>query len=484
MRHPAFRPAMAATLALGTILSGLPAVAQDVTAMPDGVSHFTLSNGLEAVVIEDDRAPVVVQMVWYRIGAADEQPGKSGIAHYLEHLMFKGTDTLAPGELSKTVTANGGSDNAFTSWDFTAYFQRIASDRLPLVMRMEADRMANLTISDEDWQAERQVVLEERAQRVDSDPTALFMEELNAVVYDNHPYGRPIIGWRDEIEALTRDDAIAWYDAHYAPNEAVLVIAGDVSADEARALAEEHYGAIPAKGEAEPRIRPQEPPKRTARRLEMSDPRVAQPRMIRSVLAQERDPGAQQDAAALTVLAALLGGSAQTSVLAQDLMLPGTALWAGASYDGLSLDRTEFMLSMIPAQGTPPEKAEAALDAALAGFLADGPDPDALERVKTRIRAQEIYARDSAHGRAYRYGQGLSTGLTVQDVNDWPAILDAVTVEDVMAAARDVLQAPAVTGWLLPAEAAPETAAAPAVEEPAPAAPTVDEAPTSPEVQG
>ena len=470
MRHPASRSALAVALALGTSLTGLPALAQDNAApMPDGVTHFTLPNGLEAVVIQDDRAPVVVQMVWYRIGAADEVPGKSGIAHYLEHLMFKGTDTLEPGELSKTVTANGGSDNAFTSWDFTAYFQRIASDRLPLVMGMEADRMANLNIRDEDWQAERQVVLEERAQRVDSDPTALFMEELNAVVYDNHPYGRPIIGWRDEIEALTRDDAVAWYDTHYSPNEAVLVIAGDVTPEEARALAEEHYGAIPAKGEAEPRVRPQEPPKRTARRLEMSDPRVAQPRMIRTVLAAERDPGAQEDAAALTVLAALLGGSSQTSYLAQELMLPGTALWAGASYDGLSLDRTEFMLSMIPADGTTPEEAEAALDETLAQFLTDGPNDADLERVKTRIRAEEIYSRDSAHGRAYDYGQGLSTSLTVQDVNDWPEILGAVTAEDVMAAARDVLEAPAVTGWLLPADAEAVTPAA--TEEPAPATP-------------
>ncbi len=470
MRHPASRSALAVALALGTSLTGLPALAQDDAApMPDGVTHFTLPNGLEAVVIQDDRAPVVVQMVWYRIGAADEVPGKSGIAHYLEHLMFKGTDTLEPGELSKTVTANGGSDNAFTSWDFTAYFQRIASDRLPLVMGMEADRMANLNIRDEDWQAERQVVLEERAQRVDSDPTALFMEELNAVVYDNHPYGRPIIGWRDEIEALTRDDAVAWYDTHYSPNEAVLVIAGDVTPEEARALAEEHYGAIPAKGEAEPRVRPQEPPKRTARRLEMSDPRVAQPRMIRTVLAAERDPGAQEDAAALTVLAALLGGSSQTSYLAQELMLPGTALWAGASYDGLSLDRTEFMLSMIPADDTTPEDAEAALDETLAQFLTDGPNDADLERVKTRIRAEEIYSRDSAHGRAYDYGQGLSTSLTVQDVNDWPEILGAVTAEDVMAAARDVLEAPAVTGWLLPADAESVTPAA--TEEPAPATP-------------
>lgn len=501
MRHPASRPvprlSLALALTLGTALSGLPALAQTgapaETApqpapaaaaetpvqsgrpMPEGISHFTLPNGLEAVVIQDSRAPVVVQMVWYRNGAADEAPGKSGIAHYLEHLMFKGTDTLAPGELSQTVTANGGSDNAFTSWDFTAYFQRIASDRLPLVMEMEADRMANLNIRDEDWQAERQVVLEERAQRVDSDPTALFLEELYAVLYDNHPYGRPIIGWRDEIEALTRDDAIAWYDTHYAPNEAILIIAGDVTPEEARALAEAHYGPIPAKGEAAPRLRPQEPPKRTARRMEMSDPRVAQPRMIRAVLAQERDPGAQEEAAALTVLAALLGGSSQTSILSQQLTMPGTALWAGASYDGLSLDRTRFTLSMIPAEGTPPAEAEAALDAALARFLEEGPDPADLERVKTRIRAQEIFARDSAHGRAYEYGQGLATGLSVQDVNDWPAILEAVTAEDVKAAARAVLRPEgSVTGWLLPAEA-PEEGATEAATDPAPADPVLTE---------
>ncbi|TJZ92355.1 insulinase family protein [Paracoccus gahaiensis] len=466
--------------------------------MPEDITHFTLPNGMEAVVIQDERAPVVVQMVWYRIGAADEVPGKSGIAHYLEHLMFKGTDTLEPGEFSQTVTANGGSDNAFTSWDFTAYFQRIASDRLPLIMEMEADRMANLQISDDDWRAERQVVLEERAQRVDSSPQALFAEEMNAILYDNHPYGRPIIGWRDEIEALTRDDAIAWYDTHYSPHEAILVIAGDVTPDEARALAEEHYGPIPAKGEAEPRLRPQEPPKRTERRIEMSDPRVAQPTMIRAVLAPERNAGDQDKAAALTVLADLLGGSTQTSVLAQRLMLPGRALWVGASYDGLSLDPTEFRLSLIPAQDMDPAEAEAALDDALAQFLTDGVDEADLDRVRTRLRAAQIYARDSAHGRAYDYGQGLSTSLTVQDVTDWPDILGAVTADQVMAAAREVLSDQGtVTGWLLPAEAvaaadapAPETPTEMPAEMPTDApAPMPGDAPvpetqTSPEVQG
>ncbi|WP_323009334.1 pitrilysin family protein [Paracoccus sp. (in: a-proteobacteria)] len=430
------------------VLAATPALAE----MPSGISHFTLPNGLETVVIEDHRAPVVVQMLWYKIGSADEQPGKSGIAHYLEHLMFKGTDKLGPGELSKTVTANGGMDNAFTSYDFTTYFQRIASDRLPLIMEMEADRMANLKIGEDDWQAERQVVLEERSQRTDSDPGAQFGEERSAVQFYNHPYGRPVIGWRQEMEGLTRDDAIAWYDAHYAPNAAVLVIAGDVTPEQVRELAETHYGPVQPKADAPRNPRPQEPIQRSPRRIERVDARVAQPVMIRTVIAPERNSGDQQTAAALTVLADLLAGSSQTSMLARELMLTGKALYVNAFYDGFSVDPTTFGISMVPAPGVENAEAEAALDAALAKFLDEGPDPAQLERVKTRIRAARIYSQDSAHGRAYDYGQGLATGLTVEDVNDWPEILAAVTPEDVRAAAKLVLDNRAtVTGWLLPA---------------------------------
>ncbi|WP_313136283.1 M16 family metallopeptidase [Paracoccus jeotgali] len=428
-------------------LTALPVWAE----MPAGISHFTLDNGLEAVVIEDHRAPVVVQMVWYKVGSADEVAGKTGLAHYLEHLMFKGTEKLAPGELSKTVTANGGMDNAFTSYDFTAYFQRIASDRLPLIMEMEADRMQNLRVGEEDWQAERQVVLEERAQRTDSDPAALFAEERGASQYLNHPYGRPVIGWRAEMEGLTRADALDWYDSHYAPNNAILILAGDVTPEQARELAQTHYGDIPAKPGVERQARPQEPEQRAPRRLTMHDPRVPQPAMVRTVLVPERDPGDQQTAAALTVLAELLGGSPQTSVLGRELVLTGQALYAGAGYDGFAVDPTSFRFSLAPVDGQSPEDAEAAFDAALARFLEQGPDPEQLQRVKTQLRAAQIYQQDSAHGRAYRYGQGLATGLTIEDVNDWPDLLDQVTEADVMDAARLVLDSTAtVTGWLLP----------------------------------
>lgn len=439
---------MRRTLAFLLATAATPALAE----MPPGISHFTLDNGLEAVVIEDHRAPVVVQMLWYRIGSADEVAGKSGLAHYLEHLMFKGTEKLAPGELSRTVTANGGRDNAFTSYDFTTYFQRIAADRLDLVMEMEADRMANLRIGEDDWQAERQVVLEERAQRTDSDPRALFAEERSAVQYYNHPYGRPVIGWRPEMEALTREDALKWYDDHYAPNVAVLVVAGDVTADEVRTLAEKHYGPIPPKPEAPREARPQEPLQQAERRMTMSDPRVPQPILTRSVIVPERNPGDQKTAAALSVLAELLAGSAQTSFLGQRLVLTGQALWVGAGYDGLSVDPTTFSVSMAYPPGGDDAAAEAALEAGIRDFLAQGPDPDQLERVKTQLRAAEIYKQDSAHARAYDYGQGLAVGLTVEDVNDWPTILASVTPEDVQAAARLVFEERAgVTSLLKPA---------------------------------
>ncbi|WP_235816237.1 M16 family metallopeptidase [Phaeovulum vinaykumarii] len=421
-------------------------------AQPAGpaVSEFTLPNGLRAVVIEDHRAPVVVHMVWYRIGAADEMPGKSGVAHFLEHLMFKGTDDMAPGELSRVVEANGGSDNAFTSYDYTAYFQRIAADRLGLVMKMEADRMRDLLLSPDDWQTEREVILEERNQRTDSDPAALFSEQRRAAQYLNHPYGRPVIGWRSEMEQLTRADALDWYRHHYAPDNAVLVVAGDVTPAEVERLARTYYGPLAPAGDVAPRARPQEPAQLAERRLVMRDARVSQPYLTRSYLAPERDPGDQAQAAALTILAELLGGNSATSVLGRALMHESpVAIYAGARYDGVSVDDTTFSLVVVPAPGVTMQDAEDALDATLAKFLEDGPDPDAFARIRTRVRASEIYAADHVEGLAHRYGEALATGLSVEDVKGWPAALMAVTPDQVMAAARDVLdRRHAVTGWL------------------------------------
>ncbi len=435
-------------------VTGLLLLAAPLLAAED-VTGFTLDNGLQVVVIEDNRAPVVVHMVWYKVGSADEPPGKSGIAHFLEHLMFKGTDQLGPGELSAIVEAQGGSDNAFTSYDYTAYFQRVAADRLDLMMKLEADRMTGLQLAENAVETERQVILEERNQRTDSSPGALLGEQMRAAQFLNHPYGIPIIGWRHEMEGLTRQDAIDHYKAHYAPNNAVLVVAGDVTSDEVRRLAEIHYGQIPASPDIQPRQRPSEPPQLAERRIAMSDPRVSEPYVSRSYLAPERDPGDQETAAALTILAELLGGSGTTSVLARALQFDQQkAVYTAAFYDGSAVDDTTFNLVVVPTPETSLQEAEAAMDAAIADFLAKGPDTEAFARIKTQIRAADIYARDDTNGLARRYGEGLANGLSIEDVKGWPDVLNAVTAEDVVAAARLVLdKRKAVTGYLMREEA-------------------------------
>ena len=298
-------------ISLRSALAGLavsvamPLAAQATT---DGVTTFELDNGMQVVVVEDNRAPVVQHMVWYRAGSADEPIGSSGVAHFLEHLLFKATDTLAEGELSATVAANGGRDNAFTSYDYTAYFQRVAADRLELMMRMEADRMRNIRLTEQNITTERRVILEERNQRTENNPRALFSEQMNAAQYLNHRYGVPIIGWRHEMESLDMDDALSFYDTYYYPNNAILVVSGDVDADEVKSLAETYYGVIPANPDLPERVRSQEPPHNAERRLIFRDPRVAQEYVSRSYLAPERDPGDQTAAAALTLLSEVLGG--------------------------------------------------------------------------------------------------------------------------------------------------------------------------------
>ncbi len=424
-------------------LTAWPALAGEITS-------FTLDNGLDVVVIEDHRAPVVVHMVWYRAGAADEPPGKSGIAHYLEHLLFKGTDDMAPGEFSATVSRNGGSDNAFTSWDYTGYFQRVAADRLELMMQMEADRMRDLQLTGTDILTERDVIIEERNQRVENNPGALFGEQRRAALYLNHPYGVPVIGWKHEAEALTLDDALDFYRTYYAPNNAILIVAGDVAPDAVRALAERHYGPLaPTPGLGE-RVRPAEPPHLAERRLVYEDPRVGEPYVIRTYLAPERDPGAQEEAAALSLLADILGGNGATSVLGRKLQFEQqTAIYTSAFYQGLSYDDTTFGLVIVPVPGVSLDQAEAALDRAVAEFLEEGVDPEQLARIKMELRASEIYGKDSVQGLARRYGSALTSGLTLADIEAWPDILQAVTEEDILAAARRVFDRKnAVTGWL------------------------------------
>ena len=421
------------------------------------VTTYTLDNGMQVVVLEDHRAPIVTHMVWYRVGSADEMPGKSGIAHYLEHLLFKGTDNLKSGEFSEIVAANGGTGNAFTSYDYTAYYQRVSADRLGLMMKIESDRMQNLKLTAEEVLPERDVIIEERNSRTDTNPNALFGEHRNALMYQNHGYGIPVIGWRHEIGQLTRDDAIDFYKKYYAPNNAILIVAGDVNPEQVLELANEHYGPRIPSDAIKTRVRAQEPPKRAPVHTIFEDPRVRQPYVIREYLAANRKTGDQTEAAALTIFAELLGGSGVTSFLGQRLQLQEkVALNVASWHSATSYDADTFGLYIVPAPDVTLQQAEDALDAALLSFLDQGVDQAHLDRIKTQIQASTIFGLDHQESVARSYGEGLTTGLTVQDVQDWPKVLAAVTAKDVMNAARNVLDPKAsVTGWIrAPKEAA------------------------------
>ncbi len=387
------------------------------------VTTFDLDNGLEVVVIEDHRAPVVTHMVWYRVGSADEVRGKSGVAHFLEHLMFKGTDEIPDGAFSKLVAAQGGQDNAFTSYDYTGYFQRIAADRLPIVMKMEADRMRDLRITDENVRTERDVILEERNSRTDNSPDALFSEQMNAAQYLNHAYGVPVIGWRREMEQLSRADALEWYRRYYAPDNAILVVAGDVTPDRVRALAEEYYGPLEPSNNP-PDARPQEPPQLAARRLQMADPRVGQDYVSRSYLVPGYDPENPKESAALDMLAAVLGNGV-ASRLSQSLQIDqGIAIGTGAWYTPMSHDATTLMVYGVPAEGHSLDEIEAAIDAELAKMAASGPTEEELARAKRVADASRIFAEDSQSGLARLYGAALAMGFDVEDVRRWPEVVE------------------------------------------------------------
>lgn len=416
----------------------------------DNISTFSLDNGMEAVVIEDSRAPVVVHMVWYKVGSADEPEGKSGIAHYLEHLMFKATDNLEDGEFSRTVTENGGTDNAFTSLDYTGYFQRVAADRLELMMQMEADRMVNLNLDEDDIASERSVVIEERNQRTDSSPGGVFNEQMRAAQFLNHRYGVPIIGWRHEIEELGLADAEAFYEQHYGPNNAILVVAGDVDPAEVERLAQIHYGSIAPNPNVVERARPAEPPQLSERRMVYRDARVAQPYIVRSYLAPERNAGDQREAAALQLLANILGGSGATSVLGEALEFEQQkAVYTTAYYTSKSLDPSTFSLLAVPVPDVSLQEIEDLMDAEIAIFLEEGVDEAQLERIKAQWRASYVYALDDVGSIARRYGTALTQGLTVEDVAEWPEIIQSITGEEIIAAAERVFdRSNAVTGWL------------------------------------
>ena len=413
---------------------------------------FILENGLQVVVISDHRAPVVNHMIWYKVGAADEAPGKSGIAHFLEHLMFKGTAKVAPAEFSKIVARNGGQDNAFTSQDYTAYFQNVAVDKLDLVMGLEADRMVNLKLDEASVRTERDVVLEERRQRTGNDPASQLGEAMRAAQYMAHPYGIPVIGWEHEIRQLNLEDALAFYRRYYAPNNAILIVAGDITVDQVRVLAEKHFGSIPRVPGIK-RTRPQEPPQLAPRRILFEDQRVRQPSFSRTYLAPSRAAGQTRHAVALRIFAEVLG-SGTISRLYQELVVKRKlASGAGSYYYGLSLDQSTFGLYATPVPGGELGQLERAIDEVVAEVLKSGITETELERAKNNLLASIVYARDNLGSGPRVLGVALTTGLTVDDVESWPDEVAKTSLADVMTAAREVLdKRHSVTGFLLPKE--------------------------------
>lgn len=437
-----------ATLGM-TLTMSAGAVAQSGVFHPE---TFTLDNGMQVVVVSNHRAPVVAHWVWYRVGTADSPLGKSGLPHFLEHLMFKGTEEIPPGEFSKIVARHGGNDNAMTSYDSTAYYQMIAKDRLELVMSMEADRMVNLRLTDEQVYPERDVILEERRSRVENEPGALLGEQVSAAQYLHHPYRLPVIGWFHEIASYTREDALEFYQQWYAPNNAILVVAGDITAAELRPLAERTYGRIPARPVVE-RHRVSEPPQQAARRVMLEDERVRQPSFLRSYLAPSFTSPGKEHAYALEVLAEILGGGATSRLFRSLVVEQALAVGAGSFYRGTSRDETTFRVYASPRPGVDMAKLEAGIDAELARLLREGVNDDELARTKKRMLAEAVYARDSLQGAARIFGSALATGMEVADVEAWPDRIAAVTAEQVNEAARQVLQIErSVTGLLLPVE--------------------------------
>jgi zinc protease len=423
--------------------------ARNATAAPT-VAQFTLANGLAVVVIPDRRTPVVTHMLWYRVGAADEPAGKSGIAHFLEHLMFKGTAKNPIGRFSQQLAAIGGQENAFTSNDYTGYFQRVAREHLPMLMEFEADRMTGLVLTDDIIVSERNVILEERNQRVENEPAARLSEQISAAQYLNHPYHKPTIGWRHEMETLNREDALAFYRRFYTPDNAVLVVAGDVTPEEVKGLAEKTYGRIERNGSIAPRQRPQEPPQIAERRVTFSDLRVTQPSLQRSYLVPSYTTAKDGEDDALDILGHILGGGSNSRLYRALVMEQRVATNAGAWYQGTSLDPSRFGVYGTAAAGVTLEKVENAIDAVIAALIDKGPSAEEIERAKSRMIADYVYAQDNQSTLARMYGAALTTGSSVEAVQSRPARLSAVTAEQVRDAARRFLdKRHSVTGYLI-----------------------------------
>jgi len=431
-------------------------VAGPAFAADDGkVANFLLDNGMEVVVIPDHRAPIVTHMVWYKIGSADEPPGKSGIAHFFEHLMFKATTNHAAGEFDRAISDIGGSNNAFTSYDYTAFHETVTPSALEQMMSFEADRMRNLILTDEVIKTERDVILEERRSRIDSNPEAVLDEEVDATLWQNQPYRIPVIGWMQEMEQLNRTDAVAFYDKYYRPNNAVLIVAGDVEPDAVKALAEKTYGKVARGPDLPPRIRPVEPEQNTKRTVTLTDARVSVPSFSTQWVVPSYHTAKPGEAEALDLLGEILGGGTRSRLYQQLVVKQGIASGTGAFFQGTMLDATNFTVYGAPRGDAKLSDVEAAVDAEIARIIKDGVTADELEKAKARYIRAMIFARDKQDEMANLYGAELATGGNVRDIEEWPDRIRKVTADDIKAvAARYLLLDRSTTGYLLPQQQA------------------------------
>ena len=395
----------------------------------------TLKNGLRIIVKEDRRAPTVAQMVWYRIGSMDEVDGASGVAHVLEHMMFKGTPSVGPGEFNKLVAAAGGRDNAFTSRDYTAYFQQVPKEKLAEMMRLEADRMRHLNVDPKEFAQEIKVVMEERRMRTDDNPQSRLFEQMNAVAFQAHPYRRPIIGWMNDLETMTAADAKSWYDTWYVPNNAYVVIVGDVDHREVFALAEKYYGVLESR--ALPVRKPQvEPAQEGTRRVNVKAPSEL-PVLIMGYKAPVlRDVEKDSDPYALTMLAAVLDGHDAARLTRKLVREDKVALSVGIDYDSTARGPGMIYLHGSPSAGRTVADLETALRAEITRIQKDGISEQELKRARAQLVAAQIYKLDSMFGQAMEIGQTESAGIPYQKIDRTLEKLQQVTAAEVQAVAK------------------------------------------------
>jgi zinc protease len=449
--------------ALTFVLAMFTATIDTLKASPvvSRVSEFKLDNGLQVIVVPDHRAPVVTHYVWYRVGSADEPAGVSGVAHFLEHLMFKSTDTIASGAFSKVIAKLGGQDNAFTNYDVTGYYQRIAKDRLKTVMEMEADRMLNLRLTEREVTTEREVILEERRSRTENSPSAILSEQMSAALYQNHPYRIPIIGWMHEMAKLSREDALTFYKRYYAPNNAIVVVAGDVSVEEVKNLTQAAYGSLKPNPDIKQRVRPQEPPHRAPRRVELKDPRAGNASVRRYYLTPSIPTAAPAEAEALYLMMKIAANGSTSRLYQRLVSEEKIASSAGGWYSGSGLDSGSIGIYAVAGEGVDLGRLEAGMDSVLHELREKGVTESELDRAKKAFIAEFVYESDSQSALARRYAEGALLGQTIEQVNGWPAAIARVTVEDIArVAAKHLDIRNSVTGTLIPVPSEPEREAA------------------------